>query len=107
MVQARGIARAVEDPSWLHKQIRGLTDMMEGRRPQPWAVDDAPPPFVDAQVRGIVGIEIELRALDGKWKASQNRHEADRGGVVEGLASLGTDDAAAMAALVLERGRPA
>jgi transcriptional regulator len=107
MVQARGIARAIEDPAWLHAQIRGLTDMMEGRRPEPWAVDDAPAPFVEAQVRGIVGIEIEITALDGKWKASQNRQEADRGGVVAGLASLGTHDAATMAALVQERGRPA
>ncbi len=104
MVQARGVARAVEDAAWLHAQIRGLTDMMEGRRPEPWAVDDAPAPFVDAQVRGIVGIEIVLHGLDGKWKASQNRHEADRAGVVAGLSSLGSDDAATMATLVRERG---
>ena len=105
MVQARGVARAIDDPAWLHRQIRGLTDMMEGRRPQPWAVDDAPQPFVEAQVRGIVGIEIEIVALDGKWKASQNRSEADRAGVVEGLAGLGSEAAAAMAAIVRDRGR--
>ena len=105
MVQARGVARAIEDPAWLHRQIRGLTDMMEGRRPQPWAVDDAPPPFIEAQVRGIVGIEIEVVALDGKWKASQNRSEADRAGVVEGLAGLGSEAAATMAAMVRDRGQ--
>lgn len=105
MVQARGVARAIEDPAWLHRQIRGLTDLMEGRRPQPWAVDDAPPAFVEAQVRGIVGIEIEIAALDGKWKASQNRPEADRAGVAEGLSGLGSEAAATMAAMVRDRGR--
>jgi transcriptional regulator len=105
MVQVRGRARAIEDSAWLHTQIRALTDRMEGRRPQPWAVDDAPAPFVEGQVRGIVGIEITITSIDGKVKASQNRSEADRTGVVEGLAAEGTEAAATMAALVKGGGR--
>lgn len=100
MVQARGVAHAVEDASWLQAQIRALTDMMEGRRPEPWAVDDAPADFLAGQVKGIVGIEIEIAFLDGKWKASQNRSDADRAGVAEGLAGLGTNAAIEMAELV-------
>ena len=103
MVQARGIARAVEDKGWLAQQIRGVTDMMEGGTPQPWKVDDAPDDFIASQIKGIVGIEIELTALDGKWKVSQNRNEADRMGVVEGLHELGDEAAHTMAALVAER----
>ncbi|MCP8939815.1 FMN-binding negative transcriptional regulator [Alsobacter sp. SYSU M60028] len=100
MAQARGTARAIEDPAWLHAQIRALTGQMEGSRAAPWAVDDAPADFLAGQVKGIVGIEIALEALDGKWKVSQNRPEADRAGVVAGLGEIGTDAAAAMAALV-------
>jgi transcriptional regulator len=77
--------------------------MMEGNRSQPWAVDDAPESFVAGQVRGIVGIEIIIDALDGKWKASQNRPEADREGVSNGLGQIGTEAADAMAALVAQR----
>lgn len=104
VVQARGTATAIEDAAWLHRQIRALTDMMEGRRPEPWAVDDAPDDFLAGQVKGIVGLEIVVDALEGKWKVSQNRNEADRGGVAEGLSSIGTQAAAAMADLV-SRGR--
>jgi transcriptional regulator len=100
MVQARGTARAIEDAAWLHAQVRALTDMMETDRPEPWAVDDAPAPFLESQVKGIVGIEIAIASLDGKWKASQNRPEPDRAGVESGLADIGTAEAQAMAAAV-------
>jgi transcriptional regulator len=103
MVQASGTATAIEDDGWLHAQIRALTDMMEGRLPAPWAVDDAPESFVAGQVRGIVGIEIAIASLEGKWKASQNRPEADRDGVSRGLAELGTPAATDMATLVSRR----
>ena len=100
MVQARGIARAIEDKHWLAQQIRGVTTMMEGGAPEPWSVEDAPEDFIASQIKGIVGIEIALTALDGKWKTSQNRNEADRQGVVAGLSQLGDPAAEQMAALV-------
>ena len=103
MVQVRGIARVMDDPQWLGRQIRDLTDMMEGGYPKPWAVDDAPAPYIDGQVRGIVGIEIEIVSIAGKWKVSQNRSEADREGVVAGLQAIPDDDAHAMANLVDEK----
>jgi transcriptional regulator len=102
MVQARGLARAIEDKMWLAQQIRAVTTMMEGGAPEPWSVDDAPDDFIASQIKGIVGIEITLTALNGKWKTSQNRNEADRRGVVEGLQALGDGSAGVMAALVAQ-----
>lgn len=84
-VQAKGPARIIEDTNWLARQITDLTRAHEDRRAEPWAVTDAPERFIDAQLRGIVGIEIEIAKLSGKWKVSQNRSEADRHGVADGL----------------------
>lgn len=109
MVQVHGRPRAVEDGEWLARQVAELTDRHEAERARPWAVADAPAPFVAGQLRGIVGVELEIAAIEGKCKASQNRPEADRAGVVEGLLSLGDDASLAMADLVADRGarRPA
>jgi transcriptional regulator len=86
MVQARGVARLRTDPAWLDAQIAALTSRHEGGRAPSWAVGDAPRTFIESQLRGIVGVEIEIEAIEGKWKVSQNRPEADRRGVAEGLA---------------------
>lgn len=96
MVQVRGVARVIQDTEWLDTQIAAMTNGMEAARDDPWAVADAPRPYIEAQLRGIVGIEIDILALEGKWKVSQNRPEADRRGVAEGLAESHPD----MAALV-------
>jgi transcriptional regulator len=105
MVQARGPARVVEDAGWLARNVAALTAAQESARPEPWAVADAPPAFVEAQLKGIVGIEIEIAAIEGKWKVSQNRPEADRVGVVAGLEADGDEASLAMARLVAERRR--
>jgi transcriptional regulator len=102
MVQARGRAKAIEDEAWLRRQIAELTAAHEGGRAAPWAVDDAPEDFVAAMARQIVGLEIEIDDLRGKWKASQNRPAADRAGVIAGLTEDGDPDALAMAAIVRE-----
>jgi len=85
MVQARGTLRAVEDAAWLHALVGRLTARHEASQPAPWAVSDAPDDYVQQMLLAIVGIEIELTALIGKWKVSQNRSEADRQGVAEAL----------------------
>ncbi len=103
MVQVKGRARVMDDAAWLSRQIRDLTEMMEGAYPKPWAVDDAPAPYIDAQMRGIIGIEVAITAMMGKWKVSQNRNEADREGVIEGLRAQSDDEAVAMADLVKDR----
>lgn len=104
MVQARGKAKIMDD-AWLGRQIEELTRMLEERRAQPWAVGDAPADFIAMQRRAIVGIEIEILDIKGKWKVSQNRPAADRAGVVAGLEALGDDDSRAMAEIVRDKGR--
>jgi transcriptional regulator len=85
MVQARGKASVFETADWLRAQVEQLTSEREARRETPWAVGDAPEAFVAQQLRAIVGVEIPISDLRGKWKASQNRNEADREGVIAGL----------------------
>lgn len=100
-VHAWGHPVVIDDPAWLLAQISELTDVNEGKRPAPWAVADAPDAYVASQIKGIVGIEIEIARIEGKWKTSQNQPEANRVGVAEGLAAEGGD--AEMAALVARR----
>jgi transcriptional regulator len=101
-VHAWGRPRVIDDPDWLRVQITDLTEAHEQPRAEPWAVDDAPESFIQAQMKGIVGLEIPIARIEGKWKMSQNRPDADRLGVYVGLRAEG-DDASAVAALVAER----
>jgi transcriptional regulator len=95
MVQASGVLRAVDDAPWLRALVGRLTDHHEAAQPAPWQVSDAPDDFVQQLLRAIVGIEIELTSLTGKWKTSQNRSAADREGVARGLADAGAAEMAA------------
>jgi len=85
MVQARGKARLRDQLEWLGPQLHALTTGREASRPQPWAVTDAPADYIEAQKKAIVGLEIEIAVLDGKWKVSQNQPEANRRSVVAGF----------------------
>lgn len=104
VVQVRGRARIVDDKEWLAGQIAELTTIHEARRAEPWQVTDAPAPFIEAQIKGIIGLEIEIIEISGKWKVSQNRPIADRVGVANGLQAGGDTPAAEMAHLVRQFG---
>jgi len=104
MVQAKGRAKVMDD-AWLAQQIEELTQTLEQRLEQPWAVGDAPADFIAMQRRAILGVEIEILDIRGKWKTSQNRNAADRAGVVSGLEAMGDADALAMAEIVRETSR--
>jgi len=104
MVQARGRLRAIDDAEWLRRLVTRLTERHEAVLPAPWSVSDAPADYVETMLRAIVGIEIELEALTGKWKVTQNRSAADRAGVVRGLEAVGGDAATALAAEVAHPG---
>ena len=78
------------DPEWLRGLVTRLTTKYEGQRDQPWHVTDAPPAFIDGQLRGIVGVEMTVTRVEAKAKLSQNRGAADRAGAIEGL--RGEDD---------------
>jgi transcriptional regulator len=85
MVQAHGTLRAIEDPAWLLAFVTRLTERHEGGRAMPWHVTDAPADYIESMLRAIVGIEIDVTRLEGKFKLSQNRPAEDRTGVVLGL----------------------
>jgi transcriptional regulator len=106
VVQAYGAMKVVDDPAWLMRQITEMTQGQEARQTEPWSVEDAPATFVAAQLKGIVGVEIDITRIEGKWKVSQNRPEADRPGVAEGLRTSEDDAARRMADLVEAFGPP-
>lgn len=85
VVHAHGPLRAVDDSAWLRALVGRLTDRHEAPLSTPWAVDDAPADYVQQMLRAIVGIEIAVERLIGKWKVSQNRSDADREGVAAAL----------------------
>jgi transcriptional regulator len=91
-VHAYGPVEFFEDAGRLLDVVTRLTNLQERPRAEPWAVSDAPEPFVQAQLRGIVGIRMPITRLEGKRKMSQNRNPEDRAGVVAGLAD--SDNAA-------------
>jgi len=100
VVHMHGRLRISEDAAWLRSLVERLTDAHEAAQPHPWAVGDAPDDYVAQMLRAIVGIEIQVERVRGKWKLSQNRSDADRAGVAAGLAARPGDEAQAMAALV-------
>jgi transcriptional regulator len=80
-VHVKGTIRFIEDTAWLKEFVTGLTDVHEAGAPEPWKVADAPADYIDALLRAIVGLEITVTAVTGKFKGSQNRPMADRQGV--------------------------
>lgn len=107
-VHAYGPLRAIDDATWLRALVEHLTDRHEAQLAQTtgapsWKVGDAPDRYLERQLKAIVGIEIPIARLEGKWKVSQNRPAEDRAGVVAGLERSTDPTRRAMAALVRER----
>ncbi|AJP56998.1 transcriptional regulator [Pandoraea vervacti] len=102
-VHVWGKPRVIDDAAWLRRLVGELTQSQEHGRAAPWAVEDAPADYVDSMLRAIVGVEIPIRRIEGKFKMSQNRPMPDRVGVVNGLHAEGPHSDA-LAALVASRG---
>jgi len=102
VVHAHGALRVVQDKAWLRALVERLTNRFEGQRAEPWRVTDAPGEFVDKLLGAIVGLEMPVTRLIGKWKLSQNRPQEDRDGVVRGLSESGDAEQLAIARLVNE-----
>lgn len=100
-VHAHGRLRFFEDRARLHELVTRLTERHERLRAEPWQVSDAPADYLEGMLAGIVGVELTLERLEGKWKTSQNRSAPDRRGVAEGLSAAGES---AMASLVRRHG---
>ena len=104
MVQVKGKPKIFDSAEWLSQQVANITNHFEKERKVPWKPTDAPPDFIDSQLKAIVGIEIEISEIKGKWKMSQNRSPEDAAGVASGLADT-TDPHAdpTVAAIVASR----
>jgi transcriptional regulator len=102
VVHAYGPLKVIEDEPWLLSLLNHLTNIHEAGSPVPWKVGDAPQDFIQSLLQGIIGLELSIRRLEGKWKVSQNKSERDRQGVIKGLTELNTAESLAMKALVEE-----
>jgi transcriptional regulator len=91
-VHARGTLCWVQDADWLRAHVTALSDTHEAGRAAPWKVGDAPASYVDSLLRAIVGFELTIEKLDGKYKLSQNRDAADRDSVREAYMREGRSD---------------
>ena len=100
VVHAYGSLRIIDDASWIRTQLEALTAHNEAVFSEPWAVSDAPDEFTEKLIEAIVGIEIVITRLSGKWKVSQNQPPENRRSVIQGLNGCGQSEAVAMAALV-------
>ncbi len=96
-VHVRGSVTFKTDPEWLRQLVEDLTSSQEGKLGTGWRVTDAPKEFIDGQLAAIVGVELTVQAIEGKWKLSQNRNEADREGVIAGLEAVGSEPARVVA----------
>ncbi|HUF73218.1 MAG TPA: FMN-binding negative transcriptional regulator [Gammaproteobacteria bacterium] len=103
VVHARGMPTAVDDADWIRNHLNELTDEHESREPQPWSVSDAPKEFVDQMIGHVVGIEMPIASIVGKWKLSQNRPVEDQHGVVAGLRARGDEASLEIGRLIADR----
>ncbi len=102
VVHAYGTLRVIDDAAWVRAQIEALTTHNEAGFAHPWLVSDAPHEYTEKLIGAIVGFEIVITRLSGKWKVSQNQPAQNQASVIEGLGNSGYHDATAMAALVAE-----
>jgi transcriptional regulator len=84
-----------DDPVWLGRHVRRLTDLNEAGSERPWTVDDAPERYISGQLRAVVGVELLITRIEAKTKLSQNRPDTDVDGVVAGLNARGQAESAA------------
>ena len=106
VVHASGMPKAITDRDWLLSFVSRLTDAQEASRAHPWKVADAPAEYIDRLLANIVGIEIPIERIVGKWKANQTSPPADKLGVIEGLLDRGDAQAQEMASLVRRHAVP-
>jgi transcriptional regulator len=102
-VHAYGTLRLIEDDDWLRPLLRRLSDRHEARSVEPWRVQDLPDAYMTGMLKGIIGLDIAVTRLEGKYKLSQNRPAADRPRIAAALEAGGDADAAAIARLMRER----
>lgn len=103
VAHVHGRLRVIDDASWLRALLDALTDRHEATEPAPWNVADAPADHVEKLLRAVVGVEIAIERIDGKFKLSQNHPAANRAGVVAGLERRAQGDDLALATLMQQQ----
>jgi transcriptional regulator len=102
-VHAYGRVRLVEDRAWLRGLVRRLSERHEAANPAPWRMQDLLERYVEGMLNGIVGLDIAVSRLEGKYKLSQNRPPGDRPRIIAALEARGDADAIGVARLMRER----
>ena len=102
-VHAYGALRLVEDEDWLRRFLERLSERHEAGREAPWRIEDQPAAYMRGMVKGIIGFEIAVTRLEGKYKLSQNRPATDRPGVIAALEAQSDQDAREVARLMRDR----
>lgn len=102
-VHAYGAGRTIDDADWLRALLERLSARHESREAVPWRMQDLPEPYLQGMLRGIVGIEIAVARLEGKFKLSQNRPAADRPRIVAALEARDEPQSHRVAALMRQR----
>jgi transcriptional regulator len=102
-VHVIGKARFTSDPEFLARHLEQLVAMHENGRPAAWTLGGAPADYIERQMRAIVGVEVAIDRIEGKWKMSQNRSAEDVAGVVENLRNTSGAKERAVADIVAAR----
>ena len=100
VVHVYGPLKIIEDPAWLLSHLNTLVTQHESSFPTPWKTSDAPSDYIASQIKGIVGLELPITRIEGKWKVSQNKSERTLHAVEQGLEDLNTPEALAMRDLI-------
>ena len=101
-VHVKGIVSFIHDDQWILKMLNDLTNQYEANQPVPWSVSDAPQAYIDKMLSAIVGLEIDILSITGKWKVSQDKTEENKQGIIRGLSQEINSDAHNIAKLVKE-----
>jgi transcriptional regulator len=101
-VHVKGIVSFIHDEQWILTMLNNLTDHYEANQPIPWSVNDAPQAYIDKMLSAIVGLEIEIVSITGKWKVSQDKTEVNQEGIIKGLSHEANSNAQNIATLVKE-----
>ncbi len=99
-VHAYGHVKFIDDVNWLRAQLDELTHAHEQSQPRPWGVEDAPADYIEKLLRAIIGVEIPVNRLVGKWKLNQNRPPRDRASVISSLHAINNESTSTMAELI-------
>jgi transcriptional regulator len=101
-VHVKGIVSFIHDEQWVLTMLNNLTDHYEANQSVPWSVNDAPQAYIDKMLSAIVGLEIEIVSITGKWKVSQDKTEVNQEGIIKGLSHEADSNAQNIATLVKE-----